>query len=121
MKKLVMACLAMIVMLASGGPSAEVSEEPFQGSGELTYPASLAEAKIAYIPWNAASTDKLRALDKAAIVEFYKLSDPPLGEDFEGFTWADLVGDGKYELLITTLTKCCTFLDVYWQKAPGQA
>ena len=114
MKKIVIAGVAIILVFASIALSAEISDD----SSDEESAAS--ENKIAHLTWNAANIDALRALDQAAIVEFTDM-DVKAGvlpvEDWGGFTWSDLAGDGKYELLVTQVTKCRGYLIIYWQDA----
>src|SRR5579863_4166494 len=63
-------------------------------------------AEIADMPWSQGNIEDLRNFDKTAVAGFInqhgggaKLETAP--EDVGEYTWADLAGDGKYELLVT--------------------
>jgi len=117
MKNILLAGVATVLMFASVASSAEMSG-----------------AEIANLSWNAANIDTLRALDKAAVVRLLNhiaesvwgakpeaFGMEPVNEgDIEEFTWVDLAGDGRYELAMTRVTRCCVYLDIYWQDAPGK-
>ena len=115
MKKILIAGVAIILVFASIASSAELSG-----------------AEITNLRWNAANIEALRALDKAAVVRLVNhiaesdysgpgLPGSPLTEDdIRKFTWVDLAGDGRYELVTTYDTKCCAFLYIYWQDGPGK-
>jgi hypothetical protein len=121
MKKTLIATLALMVGFSTVAWSAESSGAD---SDETHFSTS---AELANRPWNAANIGALRALDKAAVVRFSNMIGGKKGtawlgteDGISGFTWADLAGDGKYELLMTVVTKCCGYLFICWQEAPGK-
>ncbi|HXR35382.1 MAG TPA: hypothetical protein VN754_05505 [Candidatus Binataceae bacterium] len=120
MKKILIAGVAIILVFAGIAFSAEPDDDPLNGDVPVT-----TSAEIANRPWNAANIDALRTLDKAAVVRFTDM----VGEESEGlvpvedcgrFTWVDLAGAGKYQLLVNKYTKCCSYLYLYWRDAPGK-
>ncbi len=114
MKKTMIATLALMLgfsTVAWGGEMTDTDQNPFTTSAEF-----------ANRPWNAANIDALRALDKAVISKFYDtvLEGLAEGVDMGGLAWVDLAGDGKYELLVTWVSKYWAHLDIFWQDAPGK-
>jgi len=111
MKTILIAGAAIILAFASIASSAELSG-----------------AEITNLRWDAANINALRALDKAAVVILLdNLAETASGtwipsEDdiLSGFTWVDLAGDGRYELLAIYHSRCCSVLYIYWQDAPGK-
>jgi len=120
MKKILVACVAMILACASVASSAELSVGP---SEERSYTSS---DKTANLAWNAANADALRALDKAAIMKLCDILDETEDskEAWAGvhmdFAWVDLAGDGKYELVVTTESRSGSGTSIFWQDAPGK-
>ncbi len=101
MKKILLACVAIVLVFASVASSAEISEDP-----------------IAKLAWNAANIDKLRAFDKAAIFRFAGLTS---SDELLDYGWLDLAGDGRYELaVIYNGGLGPNWLAIYWQEAPGK-
>ena len=118
MRKVLIACATIILAFASTALS-------YEANNMLRESVCFATSnEIANRPWNAANLDALRAMDKAAIVKFFNTVEGPGGDwdgqDMGGFAWIDLAGDGKYELLVTQFTRCCGYLTIYWQDAPGK-
>ncbi len=115
MKKTLIVTLALMLgfsTVAWGGEIADTDQTPFTTGAEF-----------ANRPWNAANIDALRALDKAVISKFYDtVLESPAGEGVEmgGLAWVDLAGDGKYEMLITWVSRHWAHLDIFWQDAPGK-
>ncbi len=65
-------------------------------------------ADIGSLEWNQSNIDALRAMDKPAIAELVNdtrdTSGPvprPSADEIGEFTWADLAGDGTYQLVLT--------------------
>ena len=59
-------------------------------------------AGVADIPWNQSNIAILRGLDKAAVEKLVNdLSVGDVHKTVGDFTWTDLVGDGRYELITT--------------------
>ena len=118
MKRLLIACAAALLMFARVASSAE---NIYCLKGETPLEP---KAKIAQLTWDATNIEALRALDAAAIDKFARTvspdMDPPEVEEVGGFMWADLAGDGKYELLVGAETKAYGCLYIYWQDAPGR-
>ncbi len=91
----------------------------------LSFSSSAVATDIADLAWNESNIETLRQFSKDAIVRF--ISEVP-GIDANVatnhifyFAFADLVGDGKYELIVTNSPgPCCTNLTIYWQDAPGR-
>ncbi len=119
MKKILIATLALMVGFSTVAWSAESSGAD---SDETHFTTS---AELANRPWNAANIDALRALDQAAIEKFWDTlgqEDPDwlVEQYWGGFTWVDLAGDGKYELLVSRYNKAIKDLTIFWQEAPGK-
>src|SRR5258708_22501926 len=75
-------------------------------AGAIILSAHSVYAEIADMPWSQSNIEGLRSFDKPAVARFInehgggaKLETAP--EDVGEYTWADLAGDGKYELLMT--------------------
>ncbi len=118
MKRLLVTCAMTLLMFAGVASRAEniyclKEETPLEP-----------KAKIAELTWDATNIEAPRALDAAAIDKFARTvspdMDPPEVEEIGGFMWADLAGDGKYELLVGAETKAYGCLYIYWQDAPGK-
>jgi hypothetical protein len=83
-----------------------------------------ARGRIATLAWNQSNIETLRSLDKAAVLKFLnegrdtdlQLTPSDIGE----FRWFDPAGDGKYELATIGQSRCCVWLCLYWQEAPGK-
>ena len=106
MKKILIACVAMILACASVASSDRYVEDV------------RSEDPIAKVPWNAANLDKLRAFDKAAIFRFAGLN---RSDELLDFGWLDLAGDGRYELaIISNGGLGPNWMDIYSQDAPGK-
>ncbi len=119
MKKILIATLALMLGFSTGVSSAESSDD-YSGETPIT-----TGAEIANRPWNDANIGALRALDQATIEKFYDTvgqedEDLLVEQYWGGFTWADLAGDGKYELLVSKYTKGGRYLYIFWQDAPGK-
>src|SRR5208282_1878210 len=110
MKKVLIACAAIILVFASVAASDEAQHRYVEDVRS--------EDPIAKVPWNAANLDKLRAFDKAAIFRFAGLNQR---EELLDYGWLDLAGDGRYELaVIYSEGRGPNWLDIYWQDAPGK-
>jgi hypothetical protein len=98
------------------------------GERDLLFDAAqlpLYRSRIAMLDWNRSNLETLRSLDKAALAQF--LNGWPENDfnqitpaEIEDFGWFDLAGNGKYELAFTESSKCCGFLKIFWQEAPGK-
>ena len=83
---------------------------------------------IGSLPWNQSNIEKLRSLDKAAVVRFMNEwagteGDPDATKpnQISEFEWLNLADDGKYELAtVGSEGPCCVFLYLYRQDAPGE-
>lgn len=75
--------------------------------------------------WDQSNIQTLRSYDKAAVVNLANEASgntvaPMTENELWEYKWADLAGDGKYELVTTTSSgPCCVFLGIYWQRRPG--
>jgi len=120
MKKRLIACTVMSLALAGIASNAESSGYCGEGTSFIS------QNKVAELTWKAANIDALRSLDEAAIAKFQETAADENGslffegESMGGFTWADLAGDGRYELLITEYTRAYSCLVIFWQDAPGR-
>lgn len=81
--------------------------------------------EIGRTPWTAANISKLRALNEAALSKFCdslwdRNSIDDWSRDNDKFIWVDLAGDGKYQLVLSEVTRCCGFTHIFWQDAPGR-
>lgn len=90
-------------------------------AGETCYEHK-SQSKIANLTWNAANVETLRAAGKAAVAELLNDNDAgdTTNEDVGDFTWVDLEGNGKVELVVSMATRCCCSTTIYWQEAPGK-
>ncbi|MGH7948441.1 MAG: hypothetical protein ACREQF_04380 [Candidatus Binataceae bacterium] len=86
-------------------------------------------AEIADLPWTESNLDMLRALDKAAVVNFVNRvsgnedpGDAATTDDIGEFAWADLTGHGRYELLVTVAGSRAFYnsLAIYRQDSSGK-
>jgi hypothetical protein len=69
-------------------------------------------AGIADISWNQSNIATLRGLDEAAVEKFVnEMSEGDVHKTVGEFTWADLVGDGRYELITTLYLSGRSFFD----------
>jgi hypothetical protein len=83
---------------------------------------------IGSLPWNQSNIEKLRSLDKAAVVRFMNEwagteGDPDAikANQISEFEWVNLADDGKYELAtVGSQGPCCIFLYLYRQDALGE-
>jgi hypothetical protein len=74
---------------------------------------------IGNLPWNESNIETLRSFDKAAVVEFLNelrreggIVEPLTAAELEGFEWADLAGDGHYQLVLTLSGPCAHFVTI---------
>ena len=121
MKKILLVCVAIVLVFASIASSADISDDPIAKQAfQHRYVEDVrSEDPIAKVPWNTANIDKLRALDKAAIERFTDIKEG--GNELLDFGWFDLAGDGRYELAIVySGGRGPNWLDIYWQDAPGK-
>jgi hypothetical protein len=91
---------------------------------------ALAEAalgsQIGDLPWNRQNIERLRSFDKAAVVSFVNewsgnTIDPITTDEIREYEWADLTGDGKYDLVLTDSSgPCCIFLAIYTREDSGK-
>jgi hypothetical protein len=87
-------------------------------------------AGIADLPWTEPNIENLRTFDKTAVVRFVNQVSGNEGTilatkegDIGDFTWADLAGDGKYQLLVVYDVNGRGFfndLAIYTQESPGK-
>jgi hypothetical protein len=88
---------------------------------------SATAATISDMSWDHTNLPSLRSLDKAAVARFINdnttYSPVPLKpRDIGEFTWADLAGDGRYELVTTIDVNGRAFFDalvVFWRNISG--
>jgi len=113
--------LVVINAILAFGTAAFVGNDPLFDEA----PLPLYRSRIAMLDWNRSNLKTLRSLDKAALAQF--LNGWPENDlnqitpaQIEDFGWFDLAGDGKYERARTGSSRCCGFLNIYWQEAPGK-
>lgn len=89
-------------------------------------------AGIANIPWSESNLETLRGFDRTAVAQFATEllgnfsghGDSPVvkPKDIGEFTWADLEGDGQYELIMTLDVNGRAFfnaLEIFWRDQSG--
>ena len=91
-------------------------------------PAAAGGADIGSMPWDRSNIATLRSLSKADVVtllnEQQRKVGVPLAPITTGeigqFEWADLAGDGHYQLLLTFFEPCVDFVDIANRDALGR-
>lgn len=76
-------------------------------------------SEIGDLPWNEANIQMLRSFDKTAVVNFLNDQRHEAGilelltaNEIGGFQWADLAGDGHYQLVLTISGPCAHFVTI---------
>lgn len=122
---IVTAAILAFAAFASGANSRGLTSNQSEPEVEETRQVGGAIGSLA---WNQSNIEKLRSLDKAAVVRFMNEwagteGDPDAtnANQISEFEWVTLADDGKYELAtVGSQGPCCVFLYLYRQDAPGE-
>ena len=85
-------------------------------------------ADIASLAWTQANIATLRSSSKADLVAFFNeerrkagvVPEPLTGNEIAQFQWADLAGNGHYQLITTNSYPCAKFVEIDDRDASGK-
>lgn len=94
----------------------------------LTLTGSAFAADIAAIPWNQSNIAALRSFSKADLLAFFNeerrkagvVPEPLTAAEIGQFEWADLAGNGQYQLVLTLSEPCSHAVDIEKRDASGK-
>jgi len=92
----------------------------------LTLGGVAVAADVGSLAWNESNVATLRSFDKAAVLKFLNkvrhdggVPEQLTPNELGGFEWADLAGDGHYQLVLTSSGPCAHFVSIIDQDASG--